>query len=153
MYGPITQTQSPAVTVEYRPAGSSSSFTGVAWTVVTAVSSTDPRVLEVSRSGNLGWAPGDNYEYRIAPITGRLKSDEVEGSPNVLPFEYKFTLTSDCGSEQGFTSGGFDMNNDGAMTSADLVSWAASPRDVTADGNANVADLARLMRIVARFSN
>ena len=152
MYGPITQTQSPAVTVKYRPAGSSSSFTAVSWGVVTAVSSTDPRTLEVSRAYNAAWEPGDNYEYLIEP-NGSLKSAEVDGTPSVVPFQYKFTLTSDCGSEQGFTGGGFDMNNDGRMTSADLVAWVASPRDLTADGNVNSADLARLTRIVARFSN
>ena len=152
MYGPITQTQSPAVTVKYRPAGSSSSFTAVSWGVVTAVSSTDPRTLEVSRAYNAAWEPGDNYEYLIEP-NGSLKSAEVDGTPSVVPFQYKFTLTSDCGSEQGFTGGGFDMNNDGRMTSADLVAWVASPRDLTADGNVNSADLARLARIVARFSN
>lgn len=138
-YGPATLVgASPHATVEwyYEVAGA---FIPVGWTVATAYpSSGDHHFVEVKRADSGYWPLGF---YRIKPITNKIASEGVAGSPNVVAFEYYFLLT---GCDQDSLSGFFDQNGDDLVNAADLATWASEPSNLNADSVINGDDLYKL---------
>lgn len=61
-------------------------------------------------------------------------------------YTYTFITEPDCGS--GLRAY-YDTTGDGRLTAADLIGWAAAPRDFNRDGVADNADMQRLVLAIA----
>lgn len=164
MYGPVvfnlSSGQKPC-TIERRVIG------GSTWTDVTSdyrfdiYTSSDgdgtpdagERVVRIRRENTscLKYFPV-GYDYRVKPVTGRMKCKGVDGgnSVNVYAFEYNFTLPYDC--EESLL-GRFDQNGDDDLTSLDMAYLAVTQRDLNDDSAFNALDFDLMGRALAEFPN
>lgn len=164
MYGPVvfnlSSGQKPC-TIERRVIG------GSTWTDVTSdyrfdiYTSSDgdgtpdagERVVRIRRENTscLKYFPV-GYDYRVKPVTGRMKCKGVDGGDtvNVYAFEYNFTLPYDC--EESLL-GRFDENGDDDLTSLDMAYLAVTQRDLNEDSAFNALDFDLMGRALAEFPN
>jgi hypothetical protein len=86
-YGPITFSSTP-LKVEYQPSGGGRTWYDITSDFTFEVGSNDRELLIVPAT-ELDFAIG--VTYRVTPVTGVLKCDQVTGNPDVASFTYTVT--------------------------------------------------------------
>lgn len=152
LYGPATLVSGtgPHANVEV---WNGSSWVDAGFDVETEiVSSTGSRGLKFTRkdgSGNpIAW-PNTPGEYRIVPVSGRITSTDVTGTPTV-DFDYRINLIDIC-EEQ--LLGRFDLNSDNSVDNDDMGEWLLSPCDLNDDSNVDEDDADLLLQAIGVYQS
>lgn len=152
-YGPITYEGNMPLKIEtgpYRP----SELEPEEWTDVSSdyyVTLDDGAAgglysrLKVTRTAGTGKWPM-NMWYRFTPVPDVLKCLGVEGEPDVRPYVHRFAISWDC--TGGILLQPFDLNNDNALNSGDIVAWVIEPTDLNEDDAADSSDLDLLIDVI-----
>ncbi|TVQ59098.1 MAG: hypothetical protein EA379_11990 [Phycisphaerales bacterium] len=105
------------------------------------------RVLRVRYTGSGPWL--DFGEYRVVSIPGRLVCTSIVGEPEVVAFEYYFSVEDGCGRAGMLMA--FDLNDDDDLCIADVAEWLINPVDFNEDSVADTADLSVLLQAIDDF--
>lgn len=95
-------------------------------------------------SGGGAWW-NDLGEYRITPLSGRLKSSDVIDTPDVANFTYLVTVIDGC---ELMLLQNFDFNDDQTVCELDFLAWSSDPCDLNGDNVVDCDDISVMLSAV-----